>query len=482
MAQIKNSESITDFVLNTVPSQTIFDAMMADNQVNANELYLVEGVDDESKVAENYQNIFEKSGNPVTIDNGIKGERYNSFTINFFPTLSGTPSKSSPITIPTKSSLSITKKGYNLVDGTDKTSGYNITDEGIVSNSNYAVSNEFTPVSPEETYTVYYVQTNTSNVGFNIGFFNAQQEFMSRETLGLQKNGTYLKTFETPVGTAYIKYATVPSTTIIQITEGEDILPYNEYVSETVTCPLGGTYAGGTLDLLTGTFTNDWFMRIFDGTETPGIMWTAHPAIRFTGNPTTASASSTICSHFPYAGVTSANDNQGVYAYNGASSGDNRTYIQFRDYTIDDDHTDTAAALAAWQNFFATEYNNGTPVTVVYKRANPVVYENVIPPLDLVLDHGTSYISTDGDTVNFSYGEILNDIYGKLKTKLKKSIIAPVLDEMVADRNFVVNDFVMVEDSLYIVTSPIATDGDLIIGTNVTETTIGAQITALLNA
>lgn len=42
MAQVVDTESVTDFVINKVPTQAVFNTMVANNQVNENELYLIE--------------------------------------------------------------------------------------------------------------------------------------------------------------------------------------------------------------------------------------------------------------------------------------------------------------------------------------------------------------------------------------------------------------------------------------------------------
>lgn len=43
MAQIVDTETVSDLVINKVPSQAIYEDMVANNQVNEDELYLVEG-------------------------------------------------------------------------------------------------------------------------------------------------------------------------------------------------------------------------------------------------------------------------------------------------------------------------------------------------------------------------------------------------------------------------------------------------------
>ena len=43
MAQVVDTETVNNFTINRVPSQAVFDSMLANDQVNENELYIVEG-------------------------------------------------------------------------------------------------------------------------------------------------------------------------------------------------------------------------------------------------------------------------------------------------------------------------------------------------------------------------------------------------------------------------------------------------------
>jgi len=61
-------------------------------------------------------------------------------------------------------------------------------------------------------------------------------------------------------------------------------------------------------------------------------------------------------------------------------------------------------------------------------------------------------------------------------------MLSNVETDMTATRAYAVNDFLSVNGQLYRVTAAIANGEEITPGTNVTETTIGAQITALLNA
>lgn len=62
------------------------------------------------------------------------------------------------------------------------------------------------------------------------------------------------------------------------------------------------------------------------------------------------------------------------------------------------------------------------------------------------------------------------------------TLIAPTESGMTATRNYSVNDFLIVGNQLYKVTANIGSGGAITVGSNVTATTLGAEITALLNA
>ena len=115
---------------------------------------------------------------------------------------------------------------------------------------------------------------------------------------------------------------------------------------------------------------------------------------------------------------------------------------------------------------------NGTEV--VYELATPVEYTITGEVVETLLGVNNIWADT-GNIAELKYRAMFN-------TNLIKALIAPVLPSMVADTALAVNDFRIVGDTLYIVTAPIASGGTLTVGTNCRATTVGEQITALLNA
>ena len=105
-------------------------------------------------------------------------------------------------------------------------------------------------------------------------------------------------------------------------------------------------------------------------------------------------------------------------------------------------------------------------------------------PTDVELLEGTNVVSTNAEKVAVTYGRSLWQDIDDLKTdtegKLNKSDVADVEGDT-ASKAYSVNDFMLRSDGFYKVTQPIAQNAS-ITSSNTTKTTIGAVLTALLNA
>lgn len=123
-----------------------------------------------------------------------------------------------------------------------------------------------------------------------------------------------------------------------------------------------------------------------------------------------------------------------------------------------------------------------TGAEVAYELATPTTLS--FTPTDVELLEGTNVVTTNGEKVAVTYGRSLWQDIDDLKTdtegKLDKSDVADVEGDT-ASRAYSVNEFMLRSDGLYKVTQPIAS-GASITSSNTTKTTIGAVLTALLNA
>lgn len=130
-----------------------------------------------------------------------------------------------------------------------------------------------------------------------------------------------------------------------------------------------------------------------------------------------------------------------------------------------------------------TGSNNPTiGAEVCYELATPTTIS--FTPADVELLEGTNVVSTNGEKVAVTYGRSLwqdiDDLKSDTEGKLDKSDVADVEGDT-ASKAYSVNDFMLRADGLYKVTAPIAQNAS-ITASNTTKTTIGAVLTALLNA
>lgn len=109
---------------------------------------------------------------------------------------------------------------------------------------------------------------------------------------------------------------------------------------------------------------------------------------------------------------------------------------------------------------------------------DPVVYD-VTPTQVKTLLGANNIWSSTGEIDTLTYYK-LNDTSTQIL--LVKALLATEESSTTASQAYSVNDFLILNNTLYIVTANIANGGTITVGTNVNATTIGAQITALLNA
>lgn len=130
-------------------------------------------------------------------------------------------------------------------------------------------------------------------------------------------------------------------------------------------------------------------------------------------------------------------------------------------------------------------YTEGTSPTtgaqVVYKLATPLA------PIPLTASQittlkGVNYMLADAGTITVVIGDYIETITANLDNGIPKSILgASVETDYTATANYAVNDFIVINQTLYRVTAIIANGGAITPGTNVVATTICGELTALLN-
>lgn len=277
-------------------------------------------------------------------------------------------------------------------------------------------------------------------------------------------NSDNSKTFTCSDGTTgyntlrVVSGATVNTEVKIQLEYGETAHEFETYQSASYPYTLGQSVYGGTVDLATGVLTVD-MKKI---TLTADMNWQYSSATdRFFVVINDAVAKSGdllfagMCNMFKSA---TGNDDNSVSYINQSAKGFAIKYSAL------------GGSLTAWEQFITDN-----TVEVVYELATPTTVQ--LTPQEVKTLLGYNNISSTG-TVDVVY-HADTKLYVDKMTAVDNAIIAPTEADFVASQNYTTGDLVIVNDTLYKVTSNIATGSAITPNSNVTQTTLSALIKAL---
>lgn len=122
-----------------------------------------------------------------------------------------------------------------------------------------------------------------------------------------------------------------------------------------------------------------------------------------------------------------------------------------------------------------------TPTTgaqVVYKVATPTTYAlSAVQVAQLLQGNNNIWTDAAGTLTAEYYAN--TGLYVEKRVNAQRNMIAGVEEAMIATKNYSVNDLLIVGNTLYKVTAAISSGAALVVGTNVTETTVAEQLLAL---
>ena len=265
-------------------------------------------------------------------------------------------------------------------------------------------------------------------------------------------------------GAAYIRIATAKTVSDILVADY-----HTERSASAVFPEEAGTVYGGTLDFIRGTLTVDRAYLQLDGTEE----WDAIGSNRYfyldIGEHGSVVNDSGVSSHFDAALVATSNTNVGQRIVNSSSS-TARLVIRPTGYA--------GMSKDAFKAWLAGQAQNGTPVQVVYRLTEPVVY--TVPAAALAVFGWQNAVRADCGAVTLEY---VRDTAAAIEEgdASVRAMIAASESGFTASRNYTAGEFLTIGAALYRVTANIANGGGIAVGTNVAETTVGEQL-ALLRA
>lgn len=118
-------------------------------------------------------------------------------------------------------------------------------------------------------------------------------------------------------------------------------------------------------------------------------------------------------------------------------------------------------------------------VDFVGELATPTTYQLAAQLVIMLLDGTNNVWSNAGNIIQLQYYANSKG-YIDEQTALIKAIIAPVLEDMIADTALTANDFRIVNNTLYRISAPIASGATLTPGTNCEATTVATVLKTLL--
>lgn len=360
------------------------------------------------------------------------------------------------------------RTGVNVWDEDARTGYFNENGEWV-NNGNFLSSNKPIPVKPSTTYYLYCGSATGGSNKINISYWNApvpSGASNSANFLG-RSEGLCYQTFTTPAGCTYIHFGTGSwyggtYKNDISINYPSTDTSYHAYSGITIPVAFpneAGTVYGGEVDVTGGKLRVKKLYYEVDGTNNYFELSGDYANIRPNGvvSGIDSTVSKWICNTF--------SSNTYNFAYNS-----NIGFVYLN--------------KGAWQKIGSTSaelnaYASQHPIQFVLPLATSIEYDLTdIPTITTLLGVNNIWAST-GNIKELVY-RAMNNVDAKIT--LVKALLAKVEVSTTATQAYSANDFLIIGDTLYIVTADIADGGTILPNTNVTATTIGAQLTAILNA
>lgn len=253
-----------------------------------------------------------------------------------------------------------------------------------------------------------------------------------------------------------------------QLEPGSVSTEYEPYSGETfdVAFPSeAGTVYGGTVDPAAGTLTVD---RVTVALRNNGLNWHAsgsYPGGFYAdrtafanvyGIPVLKALTPFVCSHAKSVASVSG------YVYGTC----------FMDYSVNIRIMAEGSTVQDWKDYIQAQYDAGTPVQVCLTLRDPVIYQ--LTPVQIAALAGLNTVFADCGPVEIEYvrdtGAAIDA--GDADTR---AMIGEASGET-ASRSLAVGEYITVGDKLYRVTAAVGSGETLVPGTNVTETTVGAEL------
>lgn len=254
----------------------------------------------------------------------------------------------------------------------------------------------------------------------------------------------------------------------IQVEVGIEATDFEPYVGDVfgISFPSdAGTVYGGTLDVTAGTLTVEWYhLNVEEFTS-------AYDAPKTSSGKVFSKSIGNVGNTSPRGVASSANNITIIcnrFICHGLVVADGECYVTNKGFTlvfaIPDASVNTLELANAWLA--------DNPTQVVYQLAHPVVYQ--LTPRQIAALAGINTVFADCGPVSVEYVRDTEAVIEASDASTRAMI--GEASGTTASRSLAVGEYVTVGDKLYRVTSAVGSGETLVPGTNVTETTVGAEL------
>lgn len=277
---------------------------------------------------------------------------------------------------------------------------------------------------------------------------------------------------------AYVKLPPRQSGTPSEDTPAE-ITPIASVTINGDTVTLPSAFYSGIVDLLSGTVRSHGRYYVFDGTEQWSVSGGSANRRYFVhklGNiGSVVPDDLTLCNRAKRVALASSNTLQGFNVFNSNALGGAVVAIR--------PANSGGYTAPQWKAHLANLYEAGEPYTLTVWETEPI--ETALSPLHIdAVTEGTITITTSDGTATISYNDYIQTLSDAVDKCAAASLIGANFEtNNTATRAYAVNDFIIINNiTLVKVTAPIQSGGTIQIGVNAVITTLGAEITAMLNS
>ena len=513
--------ALTDYILSQVDEQTVMNAVstwledhpeatttvedgavttakLADGAVTSGKIAdgTISAVDLSPSLLDSLLAKSSASGNVASFDDGASGVPLRGLTVTVEPKQagSGDPSPTNIRPISGWTGCEVNRTGKNLVllnsdaivESKLITVGYR--DGGIFATAtgSYSRIAYGFNVKKGKQYTVSFIGKATGDyrrVYLGSKRNNINTYYTSITLSETEQRYTYSFTAVTDefVPTFYITTSNTNGTMIItdfQLELGSTATSYEPYTGNTYSVTwsdTAGTVYGGTIDPIHGKLTVTHEIKTITTTENVSVNYSRCTV----GSLYYGIAGEGIYCNalLVFYGQASRLPSNNIIVFSSTAYNEYVAYIRFADA---DSATTQTQRTTLTNQILAQMEADGHPLQIVFKLTNPVEYD--IMPEEITTLIGKNNIWADTGSIDDCEYYADTKLYVDNAVKAAKNIIAGVETSMVATKNYSIGNLLIVGDTLYKVTAAIANGADIVVGTNVTATTVAEQLILLANS